>query len=778
MATTSPEIKPAAKNTLAVYLIFAVSGASALIYQVIWTRWLGLVFGNTTLSVSIVLGSFMLGLALGSWIAGRLMHSIENPMRLYAFMEMGIGIFALLFPLFARFTDYIFPLLVHSVSLNWYSLLVRAVLSIAVLLVPTTFMGTTLPLLTDFFHRSPVHTRNWRVGVLYAVNTLGAALGIIAGSFILIEAIGVLDTTRAAAVLNFIVAATGYALSRRVALEKNDTPAKGGRALAGTGKFAVAVITASGFLALASEVLWTRTMETVIGSSTYAFASIVLLYLVGIAVGSWIMSLFASRLKNLPVWLAFMLLAMGIWKVISIWLFEAIRNSMAGYSSMLVSIWTIFGHYFEVVAVLFPLALFSGACFPLATRIIDPKSEDAKGALVARAYAWNTIGALAGSFAAGFVIAPNLGYLNAIYMLAALYCLAAAAAFGFLFFAKWEVSYRTPLASSLGGIAIVFTAVSFTGAQDSNYTASLFKNHPEYTIPFQKPGLQGITTVLKNRFSTFRDKLFVNGIGMTIKTTDTKMMAHFPMMLQADPKNTLVICFGMGTTYRSALTWGKKVTVVELAKEVVEAMNYFYPDAAEVKANPNGRIVINDGRNFLKLTRQKFNVITIDPPPPIDAAGVNSLHSREFFELAAKHLKKGGIMAFWIPRPGPMTGVDSKKTVALLIGTFSRVFPYTYIHNSFDGDGLHVLGSFEPIDFSPNLITSRLAATPAALKDITEWEKVPASFYTSGWVRVPQGMIKWPSNTDDKPYLEFYFLRTLMSGQLKYHPPLFGKLDY
>ncbi len=202
MATTSPEIKPAVKNTLAVYLIFAVSGASALIYQVIWTRWLGLVFGNTTLSVSIVLGSFMLGLALGSWIAGRLMHSIENPMRLYAFMEMGIGIFALLFPLFTRFTDFVFPLLVHSVSLNWYSLLVRAVLSIAVLLVPTTFMGTTLPLLTDFFHRSPVHTRNWRVGVLYAVNTLGAALGIIAGSFILIEAIGVLDTTRAAAALN------------------------------------------------------------------------------------------------------------------------------------------------------------------------------------------------------------------------------------------------------------------------------------------------------------------------------------------------------------------------------------------------------------------------------------------------------------------------------------------------------------------------------------------------------------------------------------------------
>ncbi|MCK5718261.1 MAG: fused MFS/spermidine synthase, partial [Thiomargarita sp.] len=196
-------------QTLNVYLIFTLSGVAALIYQIIWARWLGLVFGNTATSISIVLASFMLGLALGSYIVGKRLHKIDNPMLMYAYLELGIGIFALCFPWFAMLTDWIFSAIVNTETPLAWSLTVRAILSFILLAIPTTLMGATLPLLTDFFRRDPRHTNSWKVGVLYAANTFGAALGIMMASFILIELIGVRSTTLFAAALNFLVAYIG-----------------------------------------------------------------------------------------------------------------------------------------------------------------------------------------------------------------------------------------------------------------------------------------------------------------------------------------------------------------------------------------------------------------------------------------------------------------------------------------------------------------------------------------------------------------------------------------
>ena len=769
-AMVEPEIlKPSASKNLLVYLIFTISGAAALTYQVIWARWLGLVFGNTTLSISIVLGSFMLGLAMGSWLAGRFLNSIENPMRFYALMELGIGAFALCFPAITRLVDYVFPLLVHSVSLTGYSLFMRAAFSIAVLIVPTTLMGTTLPLLTDFFHRSPAHTRNWRVGLLYAANTLGAALGIVATSFILIDAIGIRSTSCVAAGLNILVAIAGYWLSRSVDIAGKPAFTGYGRKLTAAGRSAVAIITASGFLALASEVLWTRTLELIVGNSTYAFASIVLLYLIGIAAGSWAMSLFIHRIKNLPVWLATMLLGMGSWMLVAIALCEKIGSLMATYYDTKVPLSTIFGHYFETISLLLPLALFSGACFPLATRIIDPASEDAKGLLVAKVYAWNTLGALGGSLAAGFLIAPFWDFFNSLYLVAFLYCLAAMASYLFISFAKDRIPYKRGAAFLLGLISFVFAIFSYTGPHSEDYTLKLFETNPIYKIAFNSPGLQGVTTVLQDRNDDFGSQLLVNGMGMTMKSVVTKMMAHLPMSLHPDPKNTLVICMGMGTTYRSALAWGGKVTVVELVPDVVRAMNYFYKDAPEIKACHRGRIVVNDGRNFLKLTREKFDVITVDPPPPINAAGVNNLYSKEFFELASKRLNRGGIMAIWIPYPGHDTGVQDGKTFIMLARTFAKVFPYTYVHESAAGNGLHVIGSLDHINASTGSILKRISK-PAVARDLSEWGPVSPQFFMSGWMKLPHAYLVGPCVTDDRPRLEFYFLKALFSGEKIWSP--------
>jgi spermidine synthase len=443
----------------------------------------------------------------------------------------------------------------------------------------------------------------------------------------------------------------------------------------------------------------------------------------------------------------------------------------------------IFGHYLNAVEVLFPLSLLSGACLPLATRIIDPASQDAKGVLVAKAYAFNTVGALIGSLAAGFIIAPFWDYLNSLYLLAALYCLAAVVSCAAIGASKWQIPYKLRTAALLGLPSVTVLVFSLLSAEDQNYSVRRFEaRHPSSRLVFHKPGLQGITSVIKDLSNPRGDMLLVNGIGMTVKTTDTKMMAHLPMLIHPNPENTLVICLGMGTTYRSAVSYGKKVTVVELVKEVVDAFDYFYKDASAVKAYPRGRIVVNDGRNFLKVTRETFDVITIDPPPPIDAAGVNNLYSKEFIELAEKHLNKGGIMAHWMPLPGTRSGVDDVETIEMLIRTFAKVFPYTYMHRSLNGIGIHVVGSMEPIDISAEVIRNKLSNTAAShdidewqwdtavAHDINEWEWVPFEFFIEGWELFPPKYFIGPVITDDKPHLEFYLLRTLRSGGKKMHP--------
>jgi spermidine synthase len=207
------------------------------------------------------------------------------------------------------------------------------------------------------------------------------------------------------------------------------------------------------------------------------------------------------------------------------------------------------------------------------------------------------------------------------------------------------------------------------------------------------------------------------------------------------------------------------VTVVELVQEVADAFESFHADAAKVRAYPKGRIVVNDGRNFLALTRERFDVITLDPPPPIDGAGVNNLYSRDFIELAKAHLKPGGIMAHWIPFPGTQSGVDDRETFDMLVDTFSDVFPYVVAVNGFHGVGLHVLGSSSPIDLSTDRLRRRLEAKEIR-EDVNEWDLVPFSYFES-IKPLPRSATPVDFDTDDHPWLEFYLLGTWSRGGKK-----------
>ncbi|MBF0316642.1 MAG: fused MFS/spermidine synthase [Nitrospirae bacterium] len=769
-------------NDFKVYIIFTVSGASALIYQVIWARWLGLVFGNTTISISIILGCFMLGMAIGSLLAGRLLtgklitgksiNLMGNPMRLYGLLEIGIGLFAVAFPLFLWLIDTVFSSLLNDGSSTAYSLTLRVVLVFCGLLVPTSLMGATLPVLTDCLRLSGVSSfsSKWKVGMLYAFNTFGAALGTLAAGFFLFELIGLRATNSLAAVLNFLVAIAAFKLSGQIAVSPSaevnhsedtfDTPEA----------LAVAVLTVSGALAMASEVLWTRILSTLVHNSTYGFSLIVLLFLVGIALGSWFMALVVKRLKRLFLWLTMLLFVMGLWTVFALHQFGSLVNRVSHLSEKMVSVGTIMLSYLNVFSLLVPLALFCGACFSLTTRIINPMADDAKGESVSRAYTYNTLGATAGSLAAGFVIAPNLDFLDAIYMIAFLYFISTAV-FCFLFFYIGGKSpAKEPTFVFLTLLAVVMTIISLYKMRGESYFVSNIKNKTggAVEVVYHKPGLQGITSVVKKANSKLAYALLVNAKSMTIKITDTKMMAHLPMLLHHNPEKTLVLCFGMGTTYRSAISHGGYVTVVELVDEVVEAFDYFYADAKNIRHYPKGRIVVDDARNFLKLTKERFDVITIDPPPPIDAAGVNHLYSRDFIELAKSRLKDDGIFAHWIPVPGK-GGVDDELTFSMLFYTVNTVFPHMYFIMGHNGVGVHVIGSMKPLDVSVETIMKRLK-NPKVAGDLTELEAIPVSFFAN---IKPTGNITnsaIPVLTDDKPLLEFYLIDFWKRGRKKSYP--------
>lgn len=752
---------PSKAQTAGVYLMFAASGAAALIYQILWARWLSLGFGNTTLSISIVLGSFMLGLALGSWLAGARLERVADPMLAYVALEIGIGAFALFFPLVGRLVQSAFAALVEPGSAPLLSTAVKALLALAVLAVPTTLMGATLPMLTEFFCRSPRHGRGWKVGLLYGANTFGAAAGTIAASFFLIELIGVRATTLVAALLNFAVAWVGYRFSRATTvLPAGAAPVAGAR-LEGDGRLALVVLAAGGGTALASEVLWTRVLETLIGNSTYAFALILVVYLGGIAAGSWVMSLVVGALRFLPGWLVGLQLAMGIWTIGGIRLFRALGVHLATFNFTMVPVSRLLLHSLEAASLLLPLAFASGAVFPVATRILDPRCEDAQGRSIARAYAWNTIGALLGSLLAGFGIAAFFDYFSALYAVAGLYGLTALGAAAALAMGRPE---RRAAVATLLAAAAALVAVAAAGTRQAGRLAF---DGPTREVVFHRPGIQGVTTVVRERGAPLADSLLVNGKGMTVKITDTKTMAHLPMLIHPAPEKTLVICFGMGTTYRSAISHGGEVTVVELVAEVLAAFDHFFADAERVRAYPRGRMVVDDGRNFLLLTRERYDVITIDPPPPIDGAGVNHLYSRELLELARDRLDDDGIMAHWIPLPGSLAGVDDGETFEMLLATFIDVFPHAAALRGFHGVGVHVLGSSQPIELDRERLAARLAA-PAVAEDVGEWDAVPLEYFL-GLKRL-EPLAEPGRVTDDRPRLEFGLLRAWRAGTLRAHP--------
>jgi spermidine synthase len=762
VATSPP--RPASRATPSlrgvVLALFVASGAAGLIYQVVWSRELVLVFGNTTQAVATIVTAFMAGLGFGSLVGGRLADTSRRPLRLYGLVELAVAAMAAVAP-------FAFSGLAEVYRGVWPSLVerpgqlagVRFGLALAAVAPATFLMGMTLPLLTRYLVRSLDET-GARLGELYAANTAGAMAGTLLGGFVLIEFLGLHLTSYLAVSLNVAAGLGALLLSRR--WEASPDPAGARRERRARPEVprdfrprrraVLAATFVSGFVALALEVLWTRMLAEGTGSSIYIFTTILAIFLLGIALGSFLYRRFSrpagERLGTLGLCLA----GVGVLAQATV----VLGSGMVGHVPFVV----------RTVVVLLPATVLMGYAFPLAGRLATPSAEAAGGS-VGLLYAANTGGSILGSFGAAFVLAGTLGTNGSILLLGGLNLLAGAA----LFAAdpvggnqadagsRRAVRGRVVAAGMAGLAALGLLASSLdlpvtrTRTQNELLSTGLPVTHAE-------DELATVDTVggpAKGR------RLLVGGVGMTSLTVDTKLMGYLSKALRPDAEDFLVIAFGMGGTYRSGLQLGLRTDAVELSPTVPSRMPVFFPDGDQLLHHPNGRVIVSDGRNYVRLSRETYDMVAVDPAPPIESAGSVVLYTREFLTEGKARLRPGGVFMLWIPYALPLD--DFKEHVR----TFAGVFGHVRLVLSPGRHGVFMFGSDAPLEFAEANVR-KVLGTPAAISDLNDVPDHPPTD-ADGWVeevrrsqwladdRLRSFIGPGPQITDDRPRSEYFLWR-------------------
>jgi spermidine synthase len=722
--------------------LFFASGAAGLIYQVLWLRLLALVFGVTVHAASTVLAAFMGGLALGSVLAGRLADRVGRPLRWFAAAEAGVALSALATPVALRALEQAYvPLHAALADLPGAITLARIVLASAVLLVPTTLMGATLPLVL----RAGAPRAGWvgpRLGVLYGVNTAGAVAGAWLAGYVLIGRAGIAATFRAAAALNLTAALGAALLARRVEAADRSTPPRpapdhgalvkraAATPAAGAARRVLLVLALSGFASLALEVIWFRVLVLFFPATTYAFTTMLALVLLGLAVGS---SVVAAPLRRGRPWgmvLAVLEVAIGVAAALSLAALAA--SYRAGWR-------TTTAVQASAVAIL-PVTLLMGAAFPIAAALwTGAGSPHHTGRGVGLAYGLNVCGGIAGAIAAGFLLLPWLGSARSVTLVAALYVFA-----GLLLVDQVP---RRRGAFALAAIALFAGAAALV---PDPFAAVLLRRYPGERLLWRQEGVQ--TTVSVHLRPMGHRTLYLDGLHQANDSAEMvrvhSLIGHLPMALHPAPRRALVIGLGGGATAGAVSRHdGVTVDLVELSREVVAAAPLFAHINEGVLGRANVRLRVDDGRNFLLVTRSRYDVITADIIQPYHA-GAGHLYSVEYFRLARRRLANGGLMLQWI-------GHQSATQYKLIMRTFLAAFPEATLW----AGGTLLVGTTEPLRI-------RRAAFEAKLRhDETRralaWVGL-ASFdallglYTAGPEEMRRFVGPGPILTDDRPLVEYF----------------------
>ena len=803
---------------------FFLTGACGLVYEVLWARMLGLVFGNTTYAISTVLAAFMGGLALGSFFFGRVAdylapnsaNSTEaraaqgGLLKLYAILEVGVGLYALLTPVLLEIVETAYVGFYRSISTSRpLATFLCFILTFLMILIPTTLMGGTLPILSKLFSLAPgEQERRGRrydlgrsVGILYSINTWGAVLGAFLSAYLLIGQFGVTGTLRLAAFANLAIAACIYFLSQKAAGSRWTAVLRTavGARVSSSSTSSTALLLAiglSGLTAFGFEVAWTRVLSMVIGSSIHAFSTMLSVFLAGIALGS----LLYARLDR-SRWLSgpnsgivlFGVLEAGI-GMSALLLLPLLGNAPSAFVRLvgvfggdLVGVQIVQFVTCFVILIL-PTTLF-GATVPLACKLYREGRQTPVdvGRSVGDVYGANTLGSIAGSLAAGFALIPWLGLQTTMVVVALINVVLAAVLLlvglqqrrwacglslaSLLLFTAIYLPTTPPWDRSELLRAVYFLPSRFLGTQAPS---------SEQKLLFYSEGASATVAVTEERMRSSGEvykAVVINGWKVAASSRlgliPLKVLGHLPLLLHPDPmeegsagpsskpaEEVLIVGLGAGVNAGAAGLYPVvRIDQVEIEPEVIRAATFFEKENHHILRDPRLRMIIEDGRNWLLKTEKLYDIISTDPILPHDW-GSASLYSREYFSLCKSRLNESGVMAQWFP-----LSLYDPREIKMLIRTFADVFPYASLWHF--GRHIILIGSPSEIRLDYRKLQQKLSK-PLIKKDLEPLNLATPRALLRHFVMDREDLLRYtegvPLNTDDRPRLELSAPKAITMG--------------
>lgn len=734
--------------TLAGFMLF-LSGAAALMFQVLWIKQLSLVTGVDVHAVSVGVSAFFLGLALGSFALGRLADRASRPFRVYALLETGVALLGVVVTLALARIAPLFVSIEASLPAVAWGMLIFFVAT------PAFLMGGTLPVLLRGLQSTPGGIGS-KGGRLYAANTLGAIAGCLAVSFLIIPALGVQATGLAAAALGLTAAAIALSRSAAVSGSAQETvPASSTRK--GGSRLALALYALAGGVALGYEVAWSQAIVQFISTRSFAFSVVLATYLAGLALGA---ALFARRTDRLTdPWTAFGLLitAAGLvalfeLAVLGTWLTVWQANAEAIVAAITGSIFAGMCARFVVAAltIVFVPTLILGAAFPVALRLaVDPAHP---GRDTGRVLAVNTLGGIAGTLVTGFWLIPTLGIIRSFAILAGVAALIGLVAVSR---GKGRMLAGPRLAVPVLGTLTLLLAVLVP--QDRLATL-LTKSRSDGTIVSYEEGLGGTVAVIEQGQADRRfRRLYIQGVSNTGDTMPSlrymRLQALLPLLIhKGEPKSALVIGLGTGITAGSLLAYPglERRVAAELLPSVARASALFKGNF-DAAGDPRLEVRLRDGRRELLASQERYDLITLEPPPP-SAAGVVNLYSSDFYRLARDRLGENGMVAQWLPI-ATQNDEDTRSLVRSFLDTFPQVTLWsTELHE------MLLIGSLEPQEFDATRIAERMKERPIAAALGEVGISGPADLLAT-WMMDRSGLERYAGAarpvTDDQPRIEY-----------------------
>ena len=734
----------ALSNRLLFAAIF-ISGFSALVYQLIWVRLLGLVFGVSSFAVATVAAVFLLGLGLGGYCFGRWSERARDPLRVYLYVELGIAATSLLSYFVIETLSVYRHLYGYAYNnLGFYGLsMARLALSTLVLLPPVFLIGGTMPLIAKYFLRNTASLGSG-FGRLYYVNTLGACAGTLLTGFVFVRAFGVAATLMIAIAGNLLVALI-------VATRKQATgPAVPGAEAQDRAPYSymLPVLFLTGFISLSYEVLWVRILSTYGLSTSQAFSLILAGFLLGFSVGSWVVTRKVDRHARREAWfgsVAIMTALSGALVLVVLRQFDSITAMFADFMP---------GYYLApglalAFVVSFVPAIFMGILFPLGV-LIYARDVDQIGAKAGNTFLFNTAGCVFGSLLTGFVLIPFIGMWNTTLVLVNLGLLIAV-----VLLLRGQGRQRAQWAAVL---LVAVTANLLVFADGKTFHARLQAPGQGaaatgFEVIYYAEGYSGTVTAIER--GDYRG-LFVDGQNVSgtdrVLLADSKMLAHLPLLLAEEPQSALTVGYGTGTTSGSMLLHDVDVYAAEIEEKIIEAAPLFSRVNYDSHLDPRLNIVLDDARNFISMTQRKFDVIATDVTN-LKYKRNPYLYTREYFQLMHDALTPSGVAAAWLP-----VGGLSFSDLRTLIATFDQVFPHTttWYFTQFPTHFIILLGTPEPASIELARLRERMDTVAHDLRSL-EVDNVYelASMLLLGEDDVDALVAGQPIHTDNRPILEY-----------------------